>query len=160
MKVQRLIFDEMVVCDRLYISFACWRKGFLSECRRVIGLDGSFLKGKIKGKILATVGKDGNNQMFPICWAVVKVENSNTWSWFIEILRKDHAIGEGDGWTFIFYQQKPRNTSEASFQTKESKGNERKIVGDEPEPSFMTNKKEGFMKQENHYITRTQLPRD
>ena len=46
---------------RIYVSFDCCKKGFLAGCRRVIGVDGSFLKGVIKGEVLAAVGRDGNN---------------------------------------------------------------------------------------------------
>ncbi|MBA0803554.1 hypothetical protein Gohar_013749, partial [Gossypium harknessii] len=41
--------------------------------RLLIGLDGCFLKGLLKSEFLATVGKDANNQMFPIAWVVVEV---------------------------------------------------------------------------------------
>ncbi|CAN1167851.1 hypothetical protein LINPERHAP2_LOCUS27483 [Linum perenne] len=44
-------------------------------CRKLFALDGCFLKGEVKGMILTAVGKDGNNQMFPIAWAVVEGEN-------------------------------------------------------------------------------------
>ncbi|XVE86134.1 hypothetical protein DITRI_Ditri18aG0011800 [Diplodiscus trichospermus] len=44
-KVQRPIPDEYPIFDRLYISFDCLKKGMLSGCRKVIGLDGCFLKG-------------------------------------------------------------------------------------------------------------------
>ena len=47
------------------------------------------------------VGKDGNNQMFPIAWAVVHTESIETWSWFIDQLSIDLNIGEGLGWSVI-----------------------------------------------------------
>ncbi|MBA0638816.1 hypothetical protein Godav_029880, partial [Gossypium davidsonii] len=40
--------------------------------RPLIGLDGCFLKGPFKSEFLTTVGRDANNQMFPIAWAVVE----------------------------------------------------------------------------------------
>ena len=32
---------------------------------------------------MSVVGKDGNNQMFPIAWPVVEGENQASWTWFI-----------------------------------------------------------------------------
>ncbi|GKD25624.1 putative integrase, partial [Tanacetum coccineum] len=46
---------------------------------KVIGLDGCFLKGTCRGELLTAMGRDGNNQMFPIAWAVVNVENTDNW---------------------------------------------------------------------------------
>ena len=77
-KVQRLISEQLPFFERLYISFDCLKKGFLGGCRRILRLDSCFLKGTVKGKILATVGSDGNNQMFPIAWSVVTCKNRVT----------------------------------------------------------------------------------
>ncbi|GKV02681.1 hypothetical protein SLEP1_g15079 [Rubroshorea leprosula] len=38
----------------------------------IIGVDGAYLKGAHKGELLTVVGRDANNQMFPIAWAVVE----------------------------------------------------------------------------------------
>ncbi|MBA0754030.1 hypothetical protein Gogos_021314 [Gossypium gossypioides] len=43
-------------------------------CRLLIGLDGCFLKGSFKSEFLTAVGRDENNQIFPIAWVVVEVE--------------------------------------------------------------------------------------
>ncbi|WOL19530.1 hypothetical protein Cni_G28328 [Canna indica] len=83
-----------IVCDReftgvppifkrLYIGFESLKRGFLDGCRPVIGLDGYFLKIFLGGQLLSTIGTDGNNQMFPIAWAVVEGENFNSWRWFL-----------------------------------------------------------------------------
>lgn len=65
------------VFDRMYIAFDCCKKGFLVGCRKIIGLDGCFLKGLIKGEISIAIGIDGNNQMFLITWAVVLTESKD-----------------------------------------------------------------------------------
>ncbi|GKV29881.1 hypothetical protein SLEP1_g38759 [Rubroshorea leprosula] len=41
-------------------------------CRRVIGLDGAFLKGAFKGVLLVVVSRDANNQMYPLAWVAVE----------------------------------------------------------------------------------------
>jgi hypothetical protein len=38
----------------------------------IIGLDGCFLKGYYGGQILAAIGRDPNDQMLPIAFAVVE----------------------------------------------------------------------------------------
>ncbi|XVF65088.1 hypothetical protein PTKIN_Ptkin09bG0218700 [Pterospermum kingtungense] len=98
--------DSNSVFDRMYICFEALKRGFLEGCRPIIGLDGCFLKGLVKGQLLVAVGKDGNNQMFPIAWAVVHNENTETWSWFINQLCDDLEIGDGLGWAVISDMQK------------------------------------------------------
>ena len=80
-----VIFDEATrdgdpIFDRMYICFAALREGFLGRCRCIIGLDGCFLKGLVKWQLLVVIDRDGNNQMFPIAWAVVHNESTETWS--------------------------------------------------------------------------------
>ncbi|CAN0928547.1 hypothetical protein LINGRAHAP2_LOCUS36562 [Linum grandiflorum] len=82
---------------------------FIAGCRRFFALDGCFLKGEVPGMILSAVGKDGNNQMFPIAWAVVESENRSSWGWFITILQETMGLDDGTGWTVISDQQKPVN---------------------------------------------------
>ncbi|XP_060195188.1 uncharacterized protein LOC132624421 [Lycium barbarum] len=84
-----------------YICFDAMKKTFKAGCRRAIGLDGCFLKGVSKGQLLVVVCKDGNNQMLPLAWAVVEVENTFTWRWFVNILRHDVELGDGTGLTTL-----------------------------------------------------------
>ncbi|XP_050238794.1 uncharacterized protein LOC126680332 [Mercurialis annua] len=106
MKVERPLPESPPVFKRLFISFDCLKKGMLHGCRRVIGLDGCFLKGLVKGEILAAVGRDGNNQMFPVAWALVDTERRETWDWFIRLLADGLELGTGAGWCIITDQQK------------------------------------------------------
>ncbi|GJR06777.1 zinc finger, PMZ-type containing protein [Tanacetum coccineum] len=75
----------------------CWLDG----CRRVIGLDGCFLTHTCKGQLLTAMGRDANNQMFPIAWVVVSVKNKNNWCWFLSLLHEDLSLGRGSGSTII-----------------------------------------------------------
>jgi hypothetical protein len=56
------------------------KNGFLDSCRPVIGVDGCFLKGPLKGQLLAAVGRDGNNYMYHIAFAVVEAESRDSWT--------------------------------------------------------------------------------
>jgi hypothetical protein len=67
---------------RLYFSFATMKNGFLDGCRPVIGMDGCFLKGPLKGQLLTAVGRDVNNNMYPIAFGVIEAENRESWTWF------------------------------------------------------------------------------
>ncbi|XP_056158414.1 uncharacterized protein LOC130134769 [Syzygium oleosum] len=104
--VERPLPDCEPRFNRFYVCFDACKRGFLAGCRRVVGLDGCFLKGLCKGELLAAVGRDANNQMFPIAWAVVKIENKDTWSWFLKNLMVDLDINDGGGWAFMSDQQK------------------------------------------------------
>ncbi|GKB65532.1 60S ribosomal protein L34 [Tanacetum coccineum] len=70
-------------------------------CRKVIGLDGCFLKGTCRGELLTAMGRDGNNQMFPIAWAVVSVETIDNWEWFLACLCEDIRLDFGASLTVI-----------------------------------------------------------
>ncbi|MBA0845504.1 hypothetical protein Goarm_022822, partial [Gossypium armourianum] len=55
------------------------KRGRKEGCRPILGLDGCFLKGPFKGELLAVVGKNGNNQMYPVAWVIVKGECIDSW---------------------------------------------------------------------------------
>lgn len=82
------------------------KEGFKQGCRRIIGLDGCSLKGPTQGQLLAAVSKDPNNQMYPIAWAVVEIENNRTWKWFNELLKEDLELQDGDGLVVVCDMQK------------------------------------------------------
>lgn len=79
---------------------------FLEGGMPIIGLDGCFLKGVCKGQLLCAIGRDGNNQMYPIAWAVVQLETKASWGWFLTCLKHDLALGDGDKYTIISDMQK------------------------------------------------------
>nr|XP_009796912.1 PREDICTED: uncharacterized protein LOC104243429 [Nicotiana sylvestris] len=91
---------------RLYICFQDLKLGFKSGLRPLIGLDGTFLKGKCKGQLLVAMGQDSMNQFYPLAWAVVDKETSRTWSWFVDLLKRSLDLNNGAGVTFISDMQK------------------------------------------------------
>ena len=73
----------------------------------MVGGECCVLKGVVKGELLSAVGRDANNQIYPIAWAVVEYENASSWNWFLGHLQKDLNIPYGgDGWVFLTDQQK------------------------------------------------------
>jgi len=82
----------------VYICLGQLKRGCLEGCRPVLSLDGCFIKGPRKGQILVAVGRDGNNQMYPIAWAVCERENSVNWvglcPWLHQILECKMGVGD------------------------------------------------------------------
>ncbi|KAL0391465.1 UNVERIFIED_CONTAM: hypothetical protein Slati_4531600 [Sesamum latifolium] len=82
------------------------KDGFLDGCRPIIGLDGCFLKGLYKGQLLAAIGRDPNENIYPIAFAFVEVEKFDSWLWFLRLLLRDIGSQEERGWAFISDRQK------------------------------------------------------
>ncbi|XP_073360195.1 uncharacterized protein [Aegilops tauschii subsp. strangulata] len=90
----------------MYVCLAALKEGFKAGCRKVVGMDGCFFKGATNGELLCAIGRDANNQMYPIAWAVVEKENNDSWDWFCDLLFRDLEVEDGQGWVFISDQQK------------------------------------------------------
>jgi hypothetical protein len=71
-------------------------------------LDACNLKGQNRGQLLYVIGKDVNDNMFTIEYAVVEAETKASWEWFIRILIDDIYVGSGEGcsWTIMSGHQK------------------------------------------------------
>lgn len=93
--------DSTIHFSKIYVCLKGVKDGWVEGCRRVIGIDGCFLKGICRGELLSAVGRDANNQMYPLAWAVVAVENKETWKWFLDLLLDDIEMGDGRGLTLI-----------------------------------------------------------
>ncbi|XP_015064661.1 uncharacterized protein LOC107009853 [Solanum pennellii] len=91
---------------RMYNCFKAMKLGFKSGLRPLIGLDGTFLKGKAKGQVLRVVGQESNNSFYPLAWAVVDKETKRTWTWFMQHLQHPLELQNGEGLTFISDMQK------------------------------------------------------
>ncbi|CAI9266666.1 unnamed protein product [Lactuca saligna] len=98
--------DSTIHFSKMYICLKVVKDGWIEGCRRVIGVDGCFLKGLCRGEVVSAVGRDANNQMYPLAWAVVPVENKANWKWFLDLLLEDIDMGQGRGLTIISDQHK------------------------------------------------------
>ncbi|KAG8380974.1 hypothetical protein BUALT_Bualt06G0072200 [Buddleja alternifolia] len=90
--------------EKMYYSLHAMKMGFLAGCRPIIGLDGCFLKTAYCGQLLVAVGRDGNDNMWPIAIRLVQVENTENWKWFLSELFED--IGHVRGLVFMTDRQK------------------------------------------------------
>ncbi|GJU99611.1 putative ribonuclease H-like domain-containing protein [Tanacetum coccineum] len=102
--------DDNTYFKRFYVCFRGVKDGWIEGCRKIIGLDGWFLKHTCRGELLTTMGRDANNQMYPIAWAVVKVENKDNCLWFLGLLHDDLNLQHGCGLIVILDSHKITRT--------------------------------------------------
>ncbi|CAI0446074.1 unnamed protein product [Linum tenue] len=96
------------VFKRMYCCLQPCKLG-AAFCRKVVLLDGCFLKTDYGGQLLSAVSLDGNGGSFPLAYAAVKVENGDNWTWFLNQLCRDLDIFKDSGkWTFMSDKQKVR----------------------------------------------------
>ncbi|KAK8705818.1 hypothetical protein V6N13_049407 [Hibiscus sabdariffa] len=58
--------------ERLYLCMQAMKDGFKAGCRPIIGLDGCHLKGYYQGHLLAAMGIDADDSIYPIAFTVVE----------------------------------------------------------------------------------------
>ncbi|KAL9684882.1 hypothetical protein QQ045_022324 [Rhodiola kirilowii] len=58
------------------------------------------------GQIHSAIGRDGNDNMFPIAYGICESESKESWLWFLENLLNDIGNSRDNGWCFISDQQK------------------------------------------------------
>ncbi|XP_031378968.1 uncharacterized protein LOC116194318 [Punica granatum] len=92
--------------ERLYICLKACKRGFQEGCRPIIGLDGYFLKCYYGDQLLSVISQDGNNSFFIIAYAVVEVECTESWKWFLQNLIFDVGDPIDKKYTFISDMQK------------------------------------------------------
>ena len=61
-------------------------EGF-NHCRLIPSIDGTHFHGKNKCTLMIVMGCDGNNQLFPLTFAITKRENIDSWGWFLTYIR-------------------------------------------------------------------------
>ncbi|XP_027903766.1 uncharacterized protein LOC114163669 [Vigna unguiculata] len=89
-----------------YMCLDGCKQGFLAGCRPFIGVDGCHLKTAYGGQLLVAVGRDPNDQYYPLAFAVVENECKETWKWFLTLLLEDIGDIGNHRWVFISDQQK------------------------------------------------------
>lgn len=94
------------VFERIYVCLEASKAGLAKTCKPLIGLDACFLKGDYGGQLMAAVGRDCNNQNFPIAYVVVEAETKDSWQWFLDLLMHDLEGYNQRSYAFISDQQK------------------------------------------------------
>ncbi|GJZ48197.1 pentatricopeptide repeat-containing protein [Tanacetum coccineum] len=98
--------DEKPNFDRFHVCFKGLKEGWKIGCRKIIALDGCFLKKPNTDEILTVIGRDDNNHIFLVAWAAVNVKSKDNWSWVIELLADDLELPNAIGLTLMSDQHK------------------------------------------------------
>ena len=73
------------ILNSMFWAFGLCIRGF-RHCRPMISIDATHLYGKYKGKLLIAMATDGNNEIYPLAFAVVESESTESWGWFLACL--------------------------------------------------------------------------
>ncbi|XP_020211209.1 uncharacterized protein LOC109796019 [Cajanus cajan] len=79
---------------RVFWTFKPCIDGF-KYCKPNVQVDGTFLYGNYKGTLLVVVAQDGNNKIFPIAFAIVEGETTETWFFFVHYLKRHVCPQDG-----------------------------------------------------------------
>lgn len=66
--------------------FDALKAGFKAYGIDLLGLDGTFMKGPFTRQLLISVEMDSNSGIYSVAYEVVKVETTESWTWFLENL--------------------------------------------------------------------------
>lgn len=102
---------------RLFVSFHASIYGFQQGCRPLLFLDSTVLYAKYQGTLLAAVGVDGNDGVFPVAFAVVDEETDDNWHWFLSELKS--AVSTSRPITFVSAFQNGINESLSDIFSKD-----------------------------------------
>uniref|UniRef100_A0AAV1VBQ9 MULE transposase domain-containing protein n=1 Tax=Peronospora matthiolae TaxID=2874970 RepID=A0AAV1VBQ9_9STRA len=72
---------------RLFVAYQASIAGLRTVCRQLLGLEGTHLRSKCVGTLLAAAAVDGKGALFPLAIAVVDANNYKNWLWFLIELR-------------------------------------------------------------------------
>ncbi|XP_075492536.1 uncharacterized protein LOC142530597 [Primulina tabacum] len=90
-----LVTDSTSRFKYMFLAYRTCIDGF-RRMRKVISVDGTFLKCKYRGCSLVATAQDGDFHQFPIAWAIVDSENDDSWTWFLQKLKEfindDHNL--------------------------------------------------------------------
>lgn len=98
-----VISDDDSLFERLFVSFYASLHGFEHGCRPLLFLNGISLKMSKQWKLLVATSVDAQNDVFPVAFALVLVEDEENWIWFLGELKL--ALSTSRTITFISNRQ-------------------------------------------------------
>ncbi|GJY71261.1 heat stress transcription factor B-4-like protein, partial [Tanacetum coccineum] len=60
----------------IYVCLRALKMGFMACRRELLGLDGAFMKGLFSSQVLAAIGLDSKNGIYPLAYALVEAKNA------------------------------------------------------------------------------------
>jgi hypothetical protein len=86
------VHDGQLYFRRFFCAFGPCLEGFREGCRPYLSVDSTALNGRWNGHLPSATSVDGHNWMFSVAFGFFEYETYESWSWFLQQLRK--AIGE------------------------------------------------------------------
>ncbi|WRX07696.1 Transposase [Theobroma cacao] len=80
-------------------AFGSCIRGFSAVIRPIVAINATYMKGRFKGILFVAVCKDANEQIYPLAFGIGHVEDEESWSWFLNQLRR--VIGCPENAMFI-----------------------------------------------------------
>ncbi|KAL2931827.1 L-threonine 3-dehydrogenase [Bienertia sinuspersici] len=94
--------ERPLAFSSIFICFKVALYGLFAGCRSLTKVDGAHLKGNYGGVLLSAIARDGNNEIFPFAWAIVSIEDGESWTFSIHHLKNVlQGRGRGDKWCII-----------------------------------------------------------
>ena len=78
--------ENTKIFQRVFWTFHPSIEGF-KHCWLVLNIDGTHLYGKYKDTLMIDRDYDGNNQLFPLAFALIGDENIDSWGWFLACIK-------------------------------------------------------------------------
>ena len=78
--------ENTKIFQRVFWTFHPSIEGF-KHYQPILSIDGTHLFGKYKGTLMIVMGYNGNNQLFPLAFALTDGENIDRWGWFLACIR-------------------------------------------------------------------------
>ncbi|XP_024968723.1 uncharacterized protein LOC112508172 isoform X2 [Cynara cardunculus var. scolymus] len=83
----KLVIGDKKRFKSLFVSFYAAISGFQNGCRPLIFLEATSMKSRYGEVLLIAIAIDGNEGFIPVAFAIVDVEDDNSWCWFLELLK-------------------------------------------------------------------------
>lgn len=101
--VATLVTRDDLSFHRLFVSFHASLFGFQNGCRPLLFLDTMTLKSRYQGELLTATAVDGNDNIFPVAFAIVDVVSDDNWHWFLGQLQS--VVSMSQSITFVADRQ-------------------------------------------------------
>lgn len=91
---------------QFFLGLAAIGEGFARGCQPWITLDGCHLHGPKGGVLLSAIALDPNGGIYPLCFAVVAIEDTESWNFFFHCMGNFVGGWANKKWTFTTDRQK------------------------------------------------------